>query len=201
MAQEGSLRTTFDEVARVYDEVRPGYPEPLVEDLITLSGIPRDGSILEVGCGTGQATLPFARRGYAMHCLELGPNLAALAAEHCRPYSNVVVENVSFEEWPLRLGQFDLVLSAAAFHWIPPDVGYPKAAAALQDGGSLALLWNDHQGGDGPFFEAAQQVRRDVAMLAIDPANDRPLDARLREQESAIEASGLFGPVSVRRYP
>jgi len=37
-------------------------------------------------------------------------------------------------------------------------------------------------------------------MPAIDPANDRPLDARLWEQESAIEASGLFGPVTVRRY-
>ena len=201
MAHEISLRGTFDEVAGVYDEVRPAYPEPLVEDLIRLSGIPAGGTILEVGCGTGQATLPFARRGYPMLCLELGPNLAALAAEHCRPYPNVIVENVSFEEWPLRRGQFDLVLSAAAFDWIPPDVGYPKAAAALKGGGSLALLWNDHWGGDSPFFEAARELRREMAMPTIDPANDRSLDARLREQESAIEALGLFGPVTVRRYP
>ncbi len=41
----------------------------------------------------------------------------------------------------------------------------------------------------------------EVATPAIDPANDRPFDVRLREQESVIEASGLFGPVTVRRYP
>jgi SAM-dependent methyltransferase len=136
-----------------------------------------------------------------MVCLEPGSNLAALAAEHCRPYPNVAVETVSFEEWPLRRGQFDLVLSAGAFDWIPPEVGYRKAAAALRSGRCLALLWNDHQGGDGPFFEAARQLRREMARPAIDPANERPLDARLREQEGEIEASGLFGPVTVRRYP
>ena len=31
-----------------------------------LSEIPPDGRILEIGCGTGKATLPFAQRGYAI---------------------------------------------------------------------------------------------------------------------------------------
>ncbi len=73
-----SHRTTFNNVADLYDEVRPGYPEALIEDALTLSGIPPDGRILEIGCGTGKATLPFARRGYAMLCLELGDKLAAV---------------------------------------------------------------------------------------------------------------------------
>ena len=60
------LRTTFNNVAELYDEVRPGYPEALIEDALTLSEIPPDGRILEIGCGTGKATLPFARRGYAI---------------------------------------------------------------------------------------------------------------------------------------
>ncbi len=69
-------RVLFDEVAELYDDVRPNYPEALIEDVIALSGIERDGRILEVGCGPGKATIPFARRGYRMLGIELGEHLA-----------------------------------------------------------------------------------------------------------------------------
>jgi SAM-dependent methyltransferase len=51
-------------VASLYDEVRPGYPERLFDDLASLSGTGPGTRALESGCGTGQATLPLARRGY-----------------------------------------------------------------------------------------------------------------------------------------
>src|SRR5215211_2269771 len=73
------LRTTFDEAASLYDQARPGYPEDLFDDIVSLSGIPAGGRILEIGCGTGQATVPFARRGYRILCIELGENMAAVA--------------------------------------------------------------------------------------------------------------------------
>src|SRR3712207_8384987 len=75
------LRSTFDGTAALYDEVRPGYPERLFEDIVSLSGVPSGGRVLEVGCGTGQATLPLARRGYEILCVELGGNLAAVRSE------------------------------------------------------------------------------------------------------------------------
>jgi methylase of polypeptide subunit release factors len=43
----------FDEEALLYDEVRPGYPEELFDDVVSLSGTPPEGRILEIGCGTG----------------------------------------------------------------------------------------------------------------------------------------------------
>src|ERR687893_552443 len=83
------LRTTFDGAALLYDEVRPGYPEELFDDVVSLSGIPSGGRILEVGCGTGQATLPLARRGYNILCVELGENLAAVARRNLAAYPRV----------------------------------------------------------------------------------------------------------------
>ncbi|WP_228282645.1 class I SAM-dependent methyltransferase [Rubrobacter tropicus] len=62
-AERERLRSTFDRAALLYDEVRPGYPEGLFEEVVSLSGVPSGGRILEIGCGTGQATLPLARRG------------------------------------------------------------------------------------------------------------------------------------------
>ena len=54
------LRATYDEAALLYDQARPGYPEALFDDMVSLSGIPPGGRILEIGCGTGQATVPLA---------------------------------------------------------------------------------------------------------------------------------------------
>jgi hypothetical protein len=39
-------RQSFDATARLYDKLRPGYPEPLFDDLVRLSGIPKGGRIL-----------------------------------------------------------------------------------------------------------------------------------------------------------
>jgi 16S rRNA A1518/A1519 N6-dimethyltransferase RsmA/KsgA/DIM1 with predicted DNA glycosylase/AP lyase activity len=60
--------------------VRPRYPEEIVEHIIAFATLPAHGRIFEVGCGTGQMTLPFARRGYAVVALDQGERLAALAA-------------------------------------------------------------------------------------------------------------------------
>jgi len=37
---EIALRTIFNQSARDYDQVRPGYPEELIADAISISGIP-----------------------------------------------------------------------------------------------------------------------------------------------------------------
>jgi SAM-dependent methyltransferase len=117
-------------------------------DVVTLSAIPAEGRILEIGCGTGQATIPFAQRGYKMICLDLGPALAAIAAQNCRPYPNVQIIVTSFEDFPATPDEFDLVISATAFHWIPAEIGYPKAARVLKDSGALAIFSNEHPGQD-----------------------------------------------------
>ena len=52
VTHDTSLRSIFDSVAKLYDEVRPGYPEPLIEDIISLSEIGPGGGILEIGCGS-----------------------------------------------------------------------------------------------------------------------------------------------------
>src|SRR5215203_6505224 len=99
MAEErAKLRAIFDEAALLYDEVRPGYPEVLFDDVVSLSGIPSGGRILEIGCGTGQATLPFARRGYRILCIELGENMAAVARRNLASYPRAEVVTADFED-------------------------------------------------------------------------------------------------------
>ena len=135
-------KTSFDEVADLYDEVRPGYPSEIIEAVITGSSLPDNASILEVGPGTGQITLPFAERGYRILGLELGENLANVVRRKLADFPKVTIENMALEDWPVQADSFDLFLSAQAFHWIKPDVGLSVAHRALKPGGSIALVWN-----------------------------------------------------------
>ena len=59
-------RASFDQVAKLYDAYRPGYPDELVQFVITASRLPPAGRILEIGCGTGIATRKFASLGYSL---------------------------------------------------------------------------------------------------------------------------------------
>jgi len=54
------LRSTFDEAAELYHRARPGYPAALFDDLAELTSIRPGSRVLEIGPGTGQATLPLA---------------------------------------------------------------------------------------------------------------------------------------------
>ena len=198
------LRTTFDGAALLYDEVRPGYPEELFDDVVSLSGIPPGGRVLEIGCGTGQATLPFARRGFRILCIELGDNLAAGARRNLASYPQAEVLTADFEEVPLPEGAFDLAISATAFHWLDPTVAYPKVVRALRPGGTIALFWNEHVFSDasGGFFEAAQEVyeRETPEIVKPDDHKGLPQPHELPDRTAEIEASGLFDGVIRRDY-
>ncbi|HEY1388915.1 MAG TPA: class I SAM-dependent methyltransferase [Ktedonobacterales bacterium] len=197
------LRATFDEVAALYDEVRPGYPVELYDDIRTLSCVPDDGDILEIGCGTGQATLPLAQRGYRITCVELGAELAALARRNLAAYPAVEVRVGAFETEPLPEAAFDLVVSATAFHWVAPE-SYPKLARVLRPEGAVALFWNKHIAGavDGGFFDRIQPIYRELAPeLFTEDWEGLPTTDELPDESAALAATGLFGPFTIRRYP
>lgn len=193
------LRRTFDRSASDYDAIRPSYPAELFDEIVSTSAIPPEGRILEVGCGTGQATLPFAARGYAMLCLDIGAKLAAIAAQRCAPYPQVSFEIIPFEEWQPEGRAFDLLISATAFHWVPPEIGYPKAAQVLKDAGYIALFWNYHPEPYTGFFERVQSVYQRVVPEWPSPRTGA-VEERIKAIETTINGTGLFTPAQIKRY-
>jgi len=194
-------RLTFNQAALDYEAVRPTYPDELIEDILKVSAIPENGKILEIGCGTGQASLPFARRGYPMTCLDIGPELLSLAVKKCQAYAQVRFLCTAFEDWQPGEDKFDLLLSATAFHWIPPQIGYPKAASLLKNTGYIALFWNYHPRPYTGFFVEVQDIYRQVVPEWGDPNSGPSLEEDIRATETEINQTGLFEPVLVKKYP
>jgi SAM-dependent methyltransferase len=196
------LRTTFESVAERYDAARPTYPQALFDDLVELADIPTGGHILEIGPGTGKASVALAARGYAFVGVELGPQLAEVARQNLAPFAQAQIVVGDFEEWePLDPEErFDAVVAFTAFHWIAPDVRYAKPARLLRGGGALAVIETKHvlPAGVDPFWT---DVQADFDAIVPHPDN-RPPPAPddvgdLREE---IEASGLFRDVEIRRH-
>jgi SAM-dependent methyltransferase len=197
-----SYRTSFDQTALAYDAVRPGYPPALIEDIVTTTGLPSPARILEIGCGTGQATLPFAERGDRLTCLDIGAEMLAVARPKFATFPNVEFQHTSFEDWSASPNTFDLVMSATAFHWVAPEVGYSKAAQLLKPGGLLAIFSNEHPAEFSGFFADIQSVyARIIPELWIDPRDGPPIESGMASVVRTIDSTGLFEPAIARSYP
>jgi SAM-dependent methyltransferase len=193
------LRTTFNEDAERYDRARPRYPAQMFDDLAA-DAVPPRARVLEIGCGTGQATVALAERGYRIVAIELGPEMATVARRNLARFDSVEVVTAAFEDWPLPDEPFDVVFSATAFHWVDPAVRVSKSADALRPDGLLATVMTEHiAGGSEEFFIAAQNCyeRFDPATppgLRQQPASD------ISEDDRELASSGRFGPAKFHRY-
>ena len=196
------LRTTFNSAARLSPGA-PEYPAALYDELVLLASLGPGDRLLEVGCATGKATIPLARRGFPVTCIEIGDDLAAEARHNLAGFPGVSIVNGGFESWAPTPGQSDfaLVFAATAWHWIDPAVRYRKAWELLRPGGHLAFWSATHvvpASGD-PFFREIQDVYDEIGeglpgeWTFLEPAD-------LPGERAEIEESGLFTGVAVRRF-
>ena len=150
-------RESFDLVAEYYNLYRSPHPQEVVDTVIALSNLHHGSRVLEIGCGTGQLSVPLAQHGIELLALEPGSHLAALARRNLKRFPNVHVEVSSFEAWPLPPQKFNAVVSASAFHWLDPHIRFSKSADALYPGGFLTILHVHHVRGGTPGFFADTQ--------------------------------------------
>ena len=150
----------FNRIAERYDAHRPGYPESLIDRACEAAGLEPGDRVLEVGCGTGQLTRSLLARGLVVTAVEPGTQLIAQAQAQLSNADEVTFVNARFEDARLPQAGFRAVFSASAWHWIDPDVGWGKAADALADHGTLALL--SYFGLDEPTTAGDQRALRDA---------------------------------------
>ncbi len=175
----------FNGVAGLYDATRQSYPGAIVDTILDTAEIERGSSVLEIGCGTGQLTRQLAGRGLTVTAIDIGPAMVAAARRNVTDLM-VTFEVSSFEYFHTSQA-FDLVVSATAFHWIDPDVGFAKAARLLRPGGWLALLTTGERY-DEPLRSSLRQLWTKHDPERIEWISRAPWAEPLRETD-------LFGAV------
>lgn len=181
---------SFNEDSEKYDKYRPRYCSDLFDKIINYAELDDTKYAIEVGIGTGQATLSILNTRCKITAIEVGDNLAEYTQKKFSDFKNLSVVNLSFEEFEYTPESYDLVYSATAFHWIPDQVGYPKAYDMLKVGGTLALFWNRPSGGDGEVYEKIQKVYKEF-LPDVKTRKYNPEQQIYDERKAVIEKYGF----------
>ncbi len=181
----------FDTIVSDYAQARPGYPQQLMDDLLSVTKLSKNANVLEIGCGAGQATQLLVNNQMNITAVELGKNLAEYTKNRFIEYPHIQIHNSAFEEFIAEKNSYDLIFSASAFHWINPEIGYQKAFDLLKDIGWLLLCWNSKADQkDVPIFKQINQIYEEVV-----PEMNENKNSKIFQHETRIEhliKDGLF---------
>jgi SAM-dependent methyltransferase len=193
------LRAGFDRAAQDYQRTRPVCPPLLFDDLMDRAGLAPGDRVIEIGCGTGQATVPLAERGLAVTAVELGADLAAVARRRLADFPAAQVVTSSFEAWPPPAVPADAVVAVSSLHWVDPEVRYARPHALLRPGGALAVAgchWARPTDSE-PFWTEVQADYQAVGYAGDPP----PPPEAIGPWVFPPEAAPFFTEVASLRYP
>jgi SAM-dependent methyltransferase len=128
--------------------------------VVARAGVEPGMDVLDLACGTGNASIPAARAGARVTGLDLEPALLEIARERC---ADAMVEidfvEADAQELPFEDARFDRVVSVFG-HMFAPD--HERTAAemkrVLRPGGTIAFACWTPEGAMGRMLEAIAQV-------------------------------------------
>ncbi|MET9242331.1 class I SAM-dependent methyltransferase [Nonomuraea sp. NPDC003709] len=111
------------------------------DDLIRAFGLDGSGRLLDLGCGTGQLTIPLA--GHVAEAVGVDPEPDMLA-EAARQALAGEVGNVTWvrggsADLPGGLGRFRLVTMGRSFHWMERERVLEALAGMVEDDGGVVI--------------------------------------------------------------
>ncbi len=146
---EERLRGFSGEVAQYYSRFRRGYPPRVIDALVDAFGLDHADVVIDLGCGTGQLTVPLASRVRSAVGVDPEPDMLNLAAAAARAES---VGNVSWvrgfdSDLPtiadhLGRGTIGAITVATAIHWMSHDQLFTAARSIVRPGGGVAVVTN-----------------------------------------------------------
>lgn len=114
-------------------------------DTIAASGIQRNAAILDVACGDGSASAPFAQNGFPVTGIDT--SASAIEAARARIPQASFVEGRA-EALPFPEARFDVVLCAQSIHLIERSAALREMTRVLKPGGVLAIWWKNLMAAD-----------------------------------------------------
>ncbi len=134
---------SFDAWAGEYDRYRPGYPEELFQTIRTRLSLPERPRVVDLGAGTGRASLAMAALGWRVTAVEPGkPMLDQLRAHATNDGLIVSTVQATAEATGLDPASADLATAAQSFHWFDHEAALTEMARIVRPNGGMALFWN-----------------------------------------------------------
>ena len=187
----------FNQAADYYDKYRPSYPLEIIDTVIKKTGIKKGSKIVEIGAGSGKATELFAGKGFHILCIEPGEDLVKIGNDKFKD-DTIEFKCSRFEHYDFSDQDWDVVLAAQAFHWVPQPQGYEKCASILKSNGHLAVFWNMYITYDNELDNELIAISNKYGGFA-DFLSESDCETRINSIVSEIENSKLFSKPKVFR--
>jgi SAM-dependent methyltransferase len=182
--EHGPPQTTFGSRARLYNAVRPAYPDRYVDWVVRETALRPGATVADIGGGNAQLALAFARRGFHVLLVDPDPLMREMALENLglaqdRGLAGTVdIRPGLCSATGLRDRSADLIAVGNAAHWFVLDGGAGATAGEwrriLKPGGRAALF-------------------------CLTPSLDDPINWALHEAMSRPVAEGGIGPYQARK--
>ncbi|WP_221584321.1 class I SAM-dependent methyltransferase [Microbacterium sp. G2-8] len=139
-----SAARSFESGADAYELYRPPYPGRMFDDIVEAAGDLWGGPLLEIGAGTGRATVELARRGASIEVVEPSQDMVDVLTR--RLHDADVAESISVRQGVFEDvspdESFPLAVAAQSFHWADPATRWSRLAQILGTRGRAFLFWN-----------------------------------------------------------
>ncbi|UGT67164.1 class I SAM-dependent methyltransferase [Nocardia gipuzkoensis] len=176
-----------------YARYRPGYPQSFFDDMVRRFQLDGTGRLLDLGCGTGQLTVPLASHVAEAVGVDPEPTMLVEAAGRARAAGVTTVRWVqgSSEDLPAGLGRFRLVTMGRSFHWMDRERVLASLADSAEDEGALVIANDSCLVGPATEWQRAiEDVQR--RFLSPQQRSGRATAAEGRESHEEILARSPF---------
>ncbi|MEV0298579.1 class I SAM-dependent methyltransferase [Nocardia sp. NPDC050710] len=131
----------FSGTAWHYARYRPGYPAEVLDGIVSRFGLDGTGLLLDLGCGTGQLTLPLAEHVSAAIGVDPEPRMLAEAQVRAEAagITNVAWVQGSSALLPGEFGRFRLVTMGRSFHWMDREAVLVALDDVVEVDGGLVI--------------------------------------------------------------
>ena len=134
-----SLPRRFRATASHYLAGRPPYPPRLIERVAALTGLPRDGRVLDLGCGPGQLAQAFAPLAAEVLAVDPEPEMLRVARQAAGGARIRFLQASSHDLGP-AFGRFHLVVMGRSFHWMDRAETLRRLDPLIEPGGAVVLF-------------------------------------------------------------
>ncbi len=186
----------YDQQASQFDR-RTGVknPEQIATAIAQISN--NSGTLVEIGCGTGQIGALLAP--LVEHYIGIDLSAQMLKQFASRVDNLVLLQADGNDVWPVEDAQADLIFSSRAIHWLDIEHTIEQAYRVANPDGALLIVGRANRAEDSWESRLRKQCHQLLKQHQIKPRNG---NAHLRQLNEAFNARGaeILTPIVVTKW-
>lgn len=139
-----SYRDLFKGTGKYYATYRPGYPDQFFQDIVKKFSLDGTGTLLDLGCGTGQLTIPLSSHFEKVIAMDPEPEMLLEGKKQAHRQKVRNIEWIPGDSTTLnrRYGSFKLVVMGRSFHWMDRDKILKKLFKLIESDGGIVIVYD-----------------------------------------------------------